>query len=86
MFVSNFNRNSITIYDLEMGPYGMMISDTPMSVRTPTAWCSPSTATLVFENYTGEVDDNLTHASIGLLDVNEDSSTTREVLTWLVNL
>ena len=28
----------------------------------------------MFGNYTGEVDDNLTHASIGLLDVNEDSS------------
>ena len=68
-----------------MGPYGMMISDTNVG-ETYSMVLSPDGNTLVFGNYTGEVDDNLTHASIGLLDVNEDSSSYTEVLTWLVNL
>jgi len=87
LFVSNFNRNSITIYDLSMGPYGMMTSDTPNVGENPYSMVfSPDGNTLVFGNYTGEIDDNLTHSSIGLLDINEDSSSYTEVLTWLVNL
>ena len=51
----------------------MMISDTPNVGENPYGMVlSPDGNTLVFGNYTGEVDDNLTHASIGLLDVNED--------------
>ena len=87
LFVSNFNRNSITTYDLSMGPYGMIVGETPNVGENPYSMVlSPDGQTLVFGNYTGEVVENVTHASIGLLDVNEASPTYLEVLTWLANL
>ncbi len=70
-----------------MGPYGMIVGETPNVGENPYSMVlSPDGQTLVFGNYTGEVVDNVTHASIGLLDVNEASPTYLEVLTWLANL
>ena len=87
LFISNFNRNSITTYDLTMGPYGMPISDTPNVGENPYAMTlSPDGNTLVFGNYTGVLDDNLSHSSLGLIDVNEESNNYLEVMTWIVNL
>jgi len=86
LFVSNFNRNSITTYDLSMGPYGTMLGDTPNVGENPYALAlSPDGNTLVFGNYTGEVDGTVAHSNIGLLDVNEESPSYLEVLTWIVN-
>ncbi len=86
MFVSNFNRNSITTFDLTMGPYGTVLNDTPNVGENPYSLAlSPDGNTLVFGNYTGVVEDNVTHSSIGLLDVKEESPSYLEVLTWIVN-
>jgi predicted GH43/DUF377 family glycosyl hydrolase len=87
LFVSNFNRNSITTFDLSMGPYGMPISDTPNVGENPYAMTfTPDGRQMVFGNYTGVLDKNVSHASLGVLDIDEDSSNYLEVLTWIVNL
>jgi hypothetical protein len=70
-----------------MGPYGMPIFDTPNVGENPYAMTlSPDGNTLVFGNYTGVLDDNLSHSSLGLIDVNEESNNYLEVMTWIVNL
>ena len=85
--LANFNRNSITTFDLSMGPYGMPISDTPNVGENPYAMTfTPDGRQLVFGNYTGVLDNNVSHASLGVLDIDEDSSNYLEVLTWIVNL
>jgi predicted GH43/DUF377 family glycosyl hydrolase len=86
LFVTNFNRNSITTYDLDIGPYGSAIHETRHVGENPYAMAlSPDEQTIVFTNYTGDVVDNVSHANIGILDVNEASPTYLEVLSWVVN-
>jgi hypothetical protein len=87
LFVSNFNRNSISTFDLSMGPYGMSIGDTPNVGENPYAMAlSPDHKQLVFGNYTGSLDQDVSHASLGVLNIDEESPNYLEVLTWIVNL
>jgi len=86
LFVSNFNRNSVTAYDLRMGPYGMPIREIRNVGENPYALAiSPDGNHLVVGNYTGEVDDRVSHATIGIIDINSDSSTYLESVSGIVN-
>ncbi len=35
LFVSQFNRNSISTYDLTLGPYGTLVRETPLVGENP---------------------------------------------------
>ncbi len=87
LFVSNFNANSIGVVDLSLGPYGTLTDEVMLVGENPFALAlSPDEKTLVFGNYTGEVsEEGVAESTLGVLDVDEDSPTYLEVLTWLTN-
>jgi hypothetical protein len=86
LFVTNFNRNSITTYDLGIGPHGQMVHETTLVGENPyTMLLTHDGRHLVFANYTGELEDQVAHATLGVLDVDEDSPTYLEVRTWVAN-
>ena len=85
MFVSNFNRNSITTYDLSLGPYGLPVRETPYVGENPYALALAPNDLLVFSNYVGEVEEDVAHSSVGVIDINTTSPTYLEVLSWVVN-
>jgi DNA-binding beta-propeller fold protein YncE/predicted GH43/DUF377 family glycosyl hydrolase len=86
LFVSNFNRNSVSVYDLSLGPYGMQIREIRNVGENPYAMAfSPDGNKLVVGNYTGEVIEKVSHGSLGIIDVDSNSPTYLEVVSWIVN-
>ena len=86
LFVSNFNRNSVTVYDLRIGPYGSAIREIRNVGENPYGLAiSPDGHHLVVSNYIGEVEDRVAHATLGIIDINPDSSTYLEAVSWIVN-
>lgn len=86
LFVSNFNRNSVTAYDLRLGPYGMPIREIRNVGENPYAMAiAPDGNQLVVGNYTGELENRVSHADLGIIDINPESSTYLEAVSWIVN-
>lgn len=87
LFVSNFNANSIGLIDLSLGPYGTWTHEIELVGENPFAMAlSPDQRYLVFGNYTGEVaDSGAAESTLAVLDVDPDSPTYLEVLTWIAN-
>jgi len=88
LFVSNFNANSIGVYDLWLGPYGTFVHEIEQVGENPFALAiSPDGRHLVYGNYTGEVDreSKATASTIGVIDIDPDSATWLQPLTWIVN-
>ncbi|MEC8276264.1 MAG: hypothetical protein VXZ96_00135 [Myxococcota bacterium] len=88
MFVSNFNGNSLSVYDLELGPYGTLIAELPHIGENPYAMAfSPDYKHIVVANYTGNVnnDNNLSESTLAILDIDPESPTYLQFLTWIMN-
>jgi len=88
LFVSNFNANSIGVYDLWLGPYGSFVQEIEQVGENPFALTfSPDGRHLVYGNYTGEVEreSKAAASTIGVIDVDPDSPTWLQPLTWIVN-
>ncbi|MEL6342051.1 MAG: hypothetical protein AAFV53_02890, partial [Myxococcota bacterium] len=87
LFVSNFNANTVTVYDLTLGPVGSLIAEVTDVGENPYGMTlTPDGRHLVFGNYSGEVDNQvLTESTIAVLDVDPDSPTYLSVLTWIAN-
>lgn len=86
LLVSNFNANSITVYDLELGPYGTLVGEVPLVGENPYSMAlTPDGRYAVFGNFSGEVTDTLVESTIGILDVDPESPTYLSVLTWIAN-
>ena len=87
LFVSNFNANSVSVYDLGLGAVGLEIAEVTLLGENPYAMAlSPDGNQLVVGNYTGEtVPNGLAESSLVVVDVDESSPTYLEPLTWVVN-
>ncbi len=87
LFLTNFNANSIAVYDLSLGPYGEQVAEVDLVGENPYAiTITPDGKYAIFANYAGEVsEDGLVESTLGVLDVDESSPTYLEVLTWLAN-
>jgi predicted GH43/DUF377 family glycosyl hydrolase len=87
LFVSNFNANSISVYDLTLGPYGKLIAELPHSGENPYAMAlSPDSNQLVIANYTGNVSNsNLSESTLTILDIDTESDSYLQFLTWVMN-
>jgi hypothetical protein len=46
---------------------------------------SPDGNKLVVGNYTGDVIDKVSHGNLGIIDVDSNSPTYLEVVSWIVN-
>ena len=87
LFVAGFNSNSLTVYDLSLGSLGSVIADIDDIGEMPYAVAiSPDGLTAVVANYAGEVSDlGETNATLAIVDIDEQSPTYLEVLSWVVN-
>lgn len=87
VFVTNFNDNSVTVIDLTLGTAGAIIEEVSGVGENPYAiTLSPDGMHAVVANYTGEVnEEHETASTLAVLDLDEDSSTYLEVLSWVVN-
>ncbi len=87
LFVTNYNANSVSVVDLDLGEVGQVVDEVVDLGENPYAIAiSPDGDRAVIANYTGEVDeDRVVSSTLAVLDIDEDSPTYLEVLTWVVN-
>jgi len=86
LLVTNFNQNSVGVYDLRMGAYGQMIGEIEFLGENPhSVKVAPDGRHAVVGVYAGEVDDRTINSTLAVIDVDESSDTWLEVLTWIAN-
>ncbi len=86
LLVTNFNDNSLGVYDLRMGAYGQLVGEVSFFGENPhTVIVTPDGRHAVVACYAGEVDENNIASTLAVIDVDPDSETWLEVLTWIVN-
>ncbi len=87
LLLTNFNANSLTVYDLELGPHGQLVAEVPLLGESPYGiTLTPDGNHAVIANFAGEVaESGLAESTLVIVDVDESSPTYLEVLTWVVN-
>jgi predicted GH43/DUF377 family glycosyl hydrolase len=86
LLVTNFNGNSVSAYDLDVGVGGTLVAQTEAVGENPYALrISPDGTIAAVANYAGEVDGANVGSTIALLDADPTSPTFLQVKTWLVN-
>ena len=87
LFVANYNGNSVSVYDLELGTWGQQIGEVSLVGEGPAGMTlTPDGRHLVVANLAGEVDNSgLAQSTVAIIDVDESNSTYLEVRTWLTN-
>jgi hypothetical protein len=85
LYVTNFNANSIGVYDLRLGPYGQMVDEILLGENPYAMALHPAGHLLAVANYVGEADGDRVSSTLALLDVDPTSDTFLEVLGWVVN-
>ncbi len=86
LLVTNFNDNSLAAYDLRMGPYGQLVGEIPFMCENPsTVRVTPDGKLAVVVCFEGDVEENLVNSQLAIVDVDPESDTWLEVLTWIAN-
>ena len=87
MFVANYNGNSVSVYDLQLGTWGQEIGEIGMVGEGPSGMVlTPDGKHLVVANLAGEVSESgLAQSTLAIADVDETSPTYLEVRTWVTN-
>jgi DNA-binding beta-propeller fold protein YncE len=87
LFVTNFNDNSVSVFDLSLGIHGQLVHTISMVGENPYAIAiHPDGDHAVVGNFTGEMDDEkVSHSTLAVIDIDPDSASYLEVLTWIVN-
>lgn len=86
IFVSNFNANSISVFDLSLGSYGREIVELQSNGENPFAMTiSPDGNHLIVSNFTGDINGNETNATLSIFDINPLSETAYTLVTQVVN-
>ena len=85
LFVSNFNANSVTVFDLSVGN-GIQIAEFQSMGENPYAMTlTPDGHQLVVSNYTGDLVEDVAHSTLSIFDVNPASTTKYTLQTQVVN-
>ncbi|GDX81907.1 hypothetical protein LBMAG42_37180 [Deltaproteobacteria bacterium] len=85
LFVTNFNNNSVSVYDLSLGPLGTLVGEVENIGENPYAIAlSPDGTRAVVGNYSGEVGDFVS-STLVFLDADPSSATFLDPITWVVN-
>jgi predicted GH43/DUF377 family glycosyl hydrolase len=86
LFITNFNDNSVSVYDLALGPAGTLVAERDAIGEEPYAIAiSPDGTLAAVGNYAGDVDGAAVSSNIAILDADPESPTFLQVKTWLVN-
>ncbi len=88
LLVTHFRGNSLHVFDLTLGPYGQEVAYMPFIGENPhIVRVSPDGRYAVVANYLGDVTgDALTSSTLVVVDIDPDSDTYLEAVTWLANL
>ncbi len=85
LFVSNFNHNSVSVFDLTLGPLGTLVAQSEGIGENPYSIAiSPDGTRAVVANYSGEV-DGFVSSTLVVLDADPASATFAKPITWIVN-
>ena len=87
LLVSHFRDNSLSVFDLSIGDWGTEVRYLPDLGENPwTVRVSPDGTRGVVANYVGTIQDNRVSSTMVVIDLDEDSETYLEPLTWIGNL
>ncbi|MEC8422753.1 MAG: hypothetical protein VX000_03185, partial [Myxococcota bacterium] len=77
LFLTNFNANSLTVYDLDLGPHGQLVAEVPLLGESPYGLTlTPDGRHAVVANFAGEVRrSGLAESTLAIIDVDEESPT-----------
>jgi hypothetical protein len=85
LFVSNFNANSVTVFDLSVAG-GIQVAEIQSLGENPYAMVlTPDATQLVVANYTGDLLNDVSHSTLSIFDVNPESDTQYTLQTQVVN-
>jgi DNA-binding beta-propeller fold protein YncE len=86
LFVSNFNANSVGVYDLTLGLDGSMVDEIRNLGENPHAVAlSPDGSLLAVSLFVGDTSTGTSESEIALIDVDPDSATYLDVVSRIVN-
>lgn len=86
LVVTNYNDNSLSVYDLRMAGYGQLIGEVPNLCENPYSVRTTADGTQVVVGcYEGKVEDDRVASTLAVVDVDRASPTWLEVRTWIVN-
>lgn len=87
LFVANYNGNSVSVFDLELGIWGQQVGEVGLVGEGPAGMTlTPDGNHLVVANLAGEITDaGLAQSTLAIIDVDETSPTYLEVRTWVTN-
>ncbi len=86
LLVAHFRGNRIHVFDLTLGDFGVQIAEIPYVGENPHLIAfHPDGQTAWVANYVGEVEDDVVHSNLAIIDTNPASPTYLTVLTRLVN-
>ena len=81
LFVANFNANSVSVYDLSLGPYGTWTHEIPGIGENPHAMAlSPDGSLLAVASFVGRLSGDRVGSQIALID-----TTSLEIVGWISN-
>lgn len=87
LLITHFRQNALSVFDLDRGAWGEEIAWIPNIGENPhLVRMSPDQRYALVANYVGSVDpDNITSASLAVVDVDPASPDYLTVVAWLVN-
>ncbi len=86
LLVTNFNDNSLSVFDLRMGAYGQLVGETTFLGENPhTVRATPDGRHAVVACYEGDLDDVAVSSTLAVIDLDPTSDTWLEVITWIAN-
>ncbi len=88
LLVPHFRSNSLLAFDLDQGHLGEEVAWVPYLGENPhLVRLSPEGRHALVANYLGEVDEelDLVQSTLAVVDIDPESETWMEVVTWLVN-
>ena len=87
LFVANYNGNSVSVFDLDLGTWGQQVGEVGLVGEGPAGMTlTPDGTHLVVANLAGEItDEGLAQSTLAVIDVDEASPTYLEVRTWVTN-
>ena len=85
LFVTNFNDNSLSVFDLSIGPIGTLVGTADAIGENPYAIVlSADGRYAIVANYSGEVGTDVS-STLVVIDANPASAAFMDPLTWVVN-
>lgn len=86
LLVTHFRDNSLVVFDTSLGAIGEEVRRIPNIGENP--WrviIAPDGQHAVVANYLGDVDDTVVSSTLAVVDIDPESPTYLEVVTWLAN-